>query len=380
MRGVFIFGCCNRRKQKSKKQPKLNLDNKRWVLIQRYVTGDIDADGRRQLEKWMARRPENRKIVREVKQVWNLTPPEDFEINAEEAWKKFQKKYTRQETSVPEPIDSLSARRPLSRKTTRRKLYLFRVAAVVVLTLFVGLFVNDYFESSDDTGQVSEFYVMETFETGNGEKARVTFSDGTKVILNSASSLQFPKEFQGSRREVYLEGEAYFEVAHDPEHPFIVYNQDTEIEVLGTEFNVRGWEEDATVEVAVRGGKISVSSVETTGTGDDESIILTEGFFTSVKEGKKPETAQRVNVASRLLWTHGGLYFDNDPFRQVIKDIERRFNVRVTVEASEEDLMDVPYTGTFQYADLDEVLAVVAASMDLEFQRENSEIRFTSNL
>jgi ferric-dicitrate binding protein FerR (iron transport regulator) len=217
---------------------------------------------------------------------------------------------------------------------------------------------------------------MQTLETEKGEKARVTFSDGSRVVLNSASSVRFPQEFSGSRREVYLEGEAYFEVAHDSDHPFIVYAQDVEVEVLGTEFNVKSWSEDTSIEVTVRDGKVSVGStdesINESQDQDKKKVILTEGMYTSVDENGIPSPPQSVNATNHLLWTHGGLHFDNEPFNKVVRDIERRFNVQVA--GVPDDLKDVPYTGTFQYADLDEVLSVIGASMKIEYRRDGSNI------
>jgi ferric-dicitrate binding protein FerR (iron transport regulator) len=225
--------------------------------------------------------------------------------------------------------------------------------------------------NSSDGEQVSEFYVMQNFETEKGEKARVTFSDGTIVVLNSASSIRFPQEFHGTKREVYLEGEAYFAVAHDSDHPFIVYAQETEVQVLGTEFNVQGWSDDGSVEVVVREGKVSVGS-QNSEVNESAHLILTEGLYTSIENGKAPGPVKKVNVNNRLIWTHGGLYFENAPFSKVVRDLERRFNVEF--KEVDEELTDIPYTGMFQYAELDEVLAVIAVSMDFEYERDGSEI------
>lgn len=337
----------------------MDLKRKHWISIQRYVTGNARAEDRRILDEWMDQDSENRKLVQEIQEIWNLTPPENFEADAQHAWEEFRSR------------NSNRMKKPVHRKISKAPLYVLRIAAVVLASVFAGVFMQYTLTNSGDSEQVSEFYIMETIETQKGEKARVSFSDGTKVMLNSASSIQFPKEFQGSNREVYLEGEAYFEVAHDPDHPFIVHVQDTEVEVLGTEFNVRGWKEDPAVEVAVRDGKVAVGSTDTQ-LEDHPQIILTKDLYTSVNRGAPPSPAQSINITSHLIWTHGGLFFDNVPFLQVIRDIERRFNVNI--KGVDADLMEIPYTGTFQYAELDEVLSVVAASMGFEYQRDGSEI------
>lgn len=364
LQGTPFFDCYNNKNTKNNRRT-LNIDHKYWVLIQRLIFGNADEEQRRMLNEWMDRHPDNRELVRELKEIWRSTPSEEFDVNVQAAWNEFQRR------------NGVSTRREFkkvvntSRETSKKLLYTLRIAAVILVSVFTGIFVQYTLTTTQDKEHVSDFYLMQTLETEKGEKARVTFSDGSMVVLNSASSVRFPQEFRGAKREVYLEGEAYFKVAHDPDHPFIVYTQDVGVQVLGTEFNVQGWSEDSKVEVAVREGKVAVGSSGESMTGQQE-VILTEGQYTSVEKGESPSQPQPVNVTNHLLWTRGGLHFDNVPFSKVVRDIERRFNVQVTGVPDELD--DVPYTGTFQYADLDEVLSVIGAAMEIEYQRDGANI------
>lgn len=329
------------------------------------MTGLADREEQRMLDQWMDQHPENRKLVQEIKEIWQLTPSEDFDVDVQAAWNEFQKRKELTSRNATKKADFAT------RKPSKMPLYILRLAAVILVSMFAGVFMQYTLTNNDDADQISEFYVMQNFETEKGEKARVTFSDGTKVVLNSASSIRFPQEFRGAKREVYLEGEAYFEVAHNSDHPFIVYSQDAEVQVLGTEFNVQGWSDDGSVEVVVREGKVSVGS-QNSEVNESSQVILTDGLYTNIENGKAPALAKEVNVTNRLIWTHGGLFFDNAPFSKVIRDLERRFNVEF--KEVDEELTDIPYTGMFQYAELDEVLAVIAASMDFEYERDGSEI------
>jgi transmembrane sensor len=346
----------------------LKLDQKQWELVQRYVTGNAGSEERQAVEGWMAKSHENRRLVQELKQVWNQSPPENFNVDVQHAWEQFS--YRNQKKTQPSvPIIGYA------RKKSKVPVYLFRAAAVLLAALFAGFFVQYQMnlEEQRDAEQASVYNALQELVTEKGEKARVTFSDGTQVMLNSASSVQFPRVFHGSAREVYLDGEAYFEVAYNPDKPFIVHSQDARVEVLGTEFNVRGWIDDPTVEVVVRGGKVSVQS--SVRQPDERSeVILTEGLKTELERGQNPLKPQRVDPVHHLLWTSGGMHFDNEPFYRVVRDLERRFNVDITVADS--SLLDVPYTGTFQYAELDEVLSVIAASMGVGYDREGMEVHF----
>lgn len=334
----------------------MDFSRKHWVLIQRYVTGNSDLRERRIIDRWKERYPENEKLIQEIQEIWELSTAEDFKVDSQKAWEKFQTR------------NQIQSNRVVTRKASKVPLYLLRVAALLLVTAFAVVFTKYTLTNDTETEQVSDFYVMQTFETDKGEKASVTFTDGTSVILNSSSSIRFPKEFHGSKREVYLEGEAYFEVAHDPDHPFIVYNQEVEIEVLGTQFNVQGWHGDSAVAVAVRNGKVAVGSSQSNVNGGDDKVVLTEGLFTSINKGESPSPPRNVDITNYIMWTRGGLHFDNVEFSRVVRDLERRFNIHV--EGLDDELKTVPYTGTFLYADLDEVLSVIGTAMEFEYERD----------
>jgi len=348
----------------------LNIDQKQWELIQRYVTGNAGPEERQEVENWMAKSHENQRVVQELKQVWDQSPSENFNVDVQHAWEQFRYRHQKK-TQASKPVAGYV------RKKSTLPMYLFRAAAVLLVALFAGIFVmyQMNLEEQRDAEQASAYNILQELETEKGEKARVTFSDGTQVTLNSASSVQFPRAFHGSEREVYLEGEAYFEVAHNPEKPFIVHSQDARVEVLGTEFNVRGWSDDSAVEVVVRDGKVSVQS-STRPTDVRSEVILTEGLKTELERGQNPAEPQRVDPVNHLLWISGGMHFDNEPFYRVVRDLERRFNVDITV--ADHSLMDVPYTGMFQYAELDEVLTVIAATMGVGYSREGFQVHFHS--
>ena len=339
-----------------------------WKLIQRYVVSNSSPEDRRRLKRWMDQHPSNEQLVKQVKNIWDLTPEEDFDVNVQDAWERFRHRKVR-ENDRHAPVYQMQ-------KQLRKAVYLFRAAAVILVAALTGLFVQYYASTSETTEEAAHFYVMQDLVTERGEKARVTFSDGTQVTLNAASSLRFPKKFQGPKREVYLDGEAYFKVAHNPEHPFIVHAGTATVQVLGTEFNVRGWSEDQSVDIAVREGKVAVDNASDS-SQDASEVVLTQGQFTRVEKGKEPIPARDVVIRNYLLWTSGGLHFDNVPFHQVLRDLERKFDVHISVADTE--VLDVPFTSTFRDAKLDEVLRVIAASMEMGYQRTGDKIEFNKH-
>ena len=346
----------------------MELNNKKWLLIQRYVTGNANEKEIQVVKRWMNRHPDNKLLVRELEKIWKLSPEEDFEVNIQAAWNEFKASRL---ISTSRPVLQLHKKK---RKSNGRLVHAFRVAAFILVTFIAGYFTHHMsviINESDKLTESPDSYAMQEITTDRGEKTRVTFSDGTKVMLNSASKLVFPESFHDSVREVHLEGEAFFKVNSVPDQPFIVNIDGVNVRVLGTEFNVRSWPEDPEALVVVRNGKVSVSST----IKNDElqsGVTLEGGYFTRVEKGEMPSPAQRVRDDYYLLWTSGGISFNNELMEQVIKNIERRFNVDITVIG--DDLLEVPYTGTFQYAEVDEVLSVIAATVGFKYTRIGKEV------
>ena len=354
-----------------------------WVLIQRYVVGTATNSEKKEVEKWAAKSKNNREILEQVSHIWANTPEEEFHVNVEEAWTQFK-------------TGKLQKEHKQTRLYTLTDLssdfqYFVRIAAILLLSLALGVLVVTQLPE-EQTPPESEQIVMQDIQTEIGGKAEVTFSDGSKVMLNSATQLRFPEEFKQSIREVHLDGQAYFEVEHDPNRPFVVYNNGVKVKVLGTEFDVRGWQEDKNVKVVVRSGKVAVNRQTNLNqqmssyNPDREKAILTKGMMAEVEVEMEDEgsikTIPSVDIREHLVWMSGGLYFENTPFRQVIKDIERRFKVDIEVKVNdpnhnpENELMDTPFTSTFYDAGLDEVLEVLSASMKLDINRNGKSITF----
>lgn len=336
-----------------------------WTLIQRYVTGNIFPEERRELRRWMDENPENKHIVQEVERIWDLTPEEEFETDIDSAWEEFRSNVMttgRQREFKIHPHGS-----------SKHLVYIYRAVAAVLVFLFSGYFAMEAISNLNTQQAAAPVMQLQEMTTGIGDNAMIRFSDGSEVILNSSSSLWYPSEFGSTQREVYLQGEAFFNVASNPDHPFVVHSQEATVKVLGTEFNVRGWDDDETVHVAVREGVVTVNSFDQQ-SSDYAEVLLTEGLSTTVRSGNAPSEPMVTDVENYLLWTVGGLHFENVPFRQVIRDIERRFRIEIT--EAPDPLLDVPYTGTFQSAELNEVLSVVAASLEIEYDREGNTVQF----
>lgn len=161
-----------------------------------------------------------------------------------------------------------------------------------------------------------------------GEIFKVVLSDGTKVLLNSDSRLSYPTVFKGKERIVSLEGEAYFDVTKDAEHPFIVKSGNIQVRVLGTEFNVRSYSSED-IRVTLIDGKVAVS--DTCGVQSVEmkpgqsAQLVSDGTF----------VVDEIDTESLLYWKEGFFYFDNVALVDMMKEIGRWYNVDIEFRNSE---------------------------------------------
>ncbi|PZP52448.1 MAG: hypothetical protein DI598_00670 [Pseudopedobacter saltans] len=177
------------------------------------------------------------------------------------------------------------------------------------------------FDSTVDTkGQ----YFENTISTQNGQQYKVVLSDGTKVWINAASSIHFKMPFDKNKREIFLTGEAYFEVAHDAKKPFIVISDNDSITVLGTHFNINSYKDEPQYTATLLEGSIQYNNAAI---ADAQHILKPNEVLI--------RTAQGINISSqddaenRTAWKDGYFSFSNDDIHTVMRQLSRWYNIQV---------------------------------------------------
>lgn len=182
-----------------------------------------------------------------------------------------------------------------------------------------------------------------------GKRFELKLSDGTNVHLNSGSSLRYPIRFvEKDKRQVFLDGEAYFDVTKDAKHPFIVSSNDLDVRVLGTKFNITSYKKDGkTYAVLVEGSIAASSKLE-----QHDNVILKPGYRVYFEDKKlKTETA---DVRKYIAWVSGELMFIDDSFEVIANKLERKYNVEIINNYKE--LNDIVITATFKNENIYQVL------------------------
>lgn len=168
----------------------------------------------------------------------------------------------------------------------------------------------------------------QTLTTPRGKSFQLVLSDGTKVWINTESSLRYPVAFKGKERRVELKGEACFEVAKNEKCPFIVSSEGMETKVLGTTFNIRSYKTEDRHVTLVQG------KVEVTNTASHESVMLRPGQDLTYTETGE-ENISRVNVAVYTAWTEGMFYFEDASLKDIMRSLGRWYNVNIDFEQAE---------------------------------------------
>jgi transmembrane sensor len=240
-----------------------------------------------------------------------------------------------------------------------------RVAAMFILPVLTAAGV--YFYMSRNESSSAPLVVA----VERGQKANITLPDGSKVWLNSQSKLTYSANFNIKKRELQLDGEAYFEVAHNPDKPFIVLSNDISVEALGTAFGVKAYNEDKLISSILMRGKVRVT------TPDGEAILMPNERIMYDKTTHKKTQSTVTNATDFTGWIHNELRFENESLGDISKTIQRIYNVEV-VFASER-LKNQRYTGTINNNSLESVLNIISLTSPVSFQINNQQVTLSEN-
>lgn len=240
-----------------------------------------------------------------------------------------------------------------------------RIAAILIVPLILAFLAVFYFQSKTPAPEIA----FAEIQCPLGVRTKFVLPDGTTGFLNSGSTLEYPVIFTNDRN-VRLTGEAYFDVAHDKEHPFTVHTPNLATKVLGTHFNVIAYENENSEEIILKEGKVEVYSnqgkiLETL--QPDQKLIL------NTETRKYNKTS--VEALQYVSWTEGKLVFRNESMQQVANRLGRWYNAEI--EIRDPELLKYAFRATFIDEPIEEVLKLLAKTAPLTFKEQIRET--TSN-
>jgi len=212
--------------------------------------------------------------------------------------------------------------------------------------------------------------VYNTLIVPYGKRSEIVLADGSKVWLNSGSKLIFPAVFLGEKREVYLEGEAIFEVTHNKEQAFVVKTDKQDIEVLGTIFNVSNYPEDNNIYTVLKSGSIQLSYKNNSILHTTEHIQISPNTLVTYNKKDQAIATDTVVVDKYFSWRDGIFIFKNDSLKSIMKKIARYYNVEIVI--NDQNLANQTFSG---YLDVKESIENV-----METIKETETSRFEYHL
>lgn len=207
------------------------------------------------------------------------------------------------------------------------------------------------------------------------ETRTVVLPDQTKVTLNRYSTLSYPERFKEKRRKVHLQGEAYFEVAKDAKHPFIVKAEAVRVKVLGTHFNVEAYPGDAEVRTTLLEGSVAVSLK-----GENQRLVLAPNESAVYNKEKRTLVQEAAPGAkNEILWRKGIILFDQLPLHEIVRQLSNAFQTDIRID--DPQLQNYRMTATFDTSeDLTQILDLLKNAGNFNYKKENNTITLTTKL
>lgn len=232
-------------------------------------------------------------------------------------------------------------------------------AAAILLPVCIAFFTYYLIDSSQTAG------VPFVVKANKGDKATIELPDGTNVVLNSASQLSYLNNFGEKVRRVQLNGEAYFKVAHDAKHAFIVQVGDLEVKVLGTSFNVSAYEDAKDVTVVLLEGKVGIYAQEM-------SHIMKPGDKIEYNKTTHKITTAQVHPDDYIEWTKGNIYFEKESLENIMKTLSRIYDVEIRFDSSK--LPKEYFTGTIPGGGIQNALNILMLTSPFYYEMDGSVI------
>lgn len=248
--------------------------------------------------------------------------------------------------------------------------YAIQVAAAVLVIATASVFSNSY-EKYVEEKQLAEQQPV-IFITHEEENRNITLADGTEIRMNSNSEIWVSSGYLKGTREITLSGEAFFDVEHNPEQPFIIHTNRSSVEVLGTAFNVRSREDQGNVQVAVVEGRVSFRGAENEPGQEQLSVILSKNQYGYLNLDKRSMNVDDMAVENYLAWKSGWFNFEELTMQQVCIQLNRIYSIRCDFEDSE--ISSSKLTASFSNETLEKTLDVISMTLEVGYELRDEEV------
>lgn len=368
-------------------------DHRFWLLVSLRLAGEAAPEELAELEILLQQRPEWGLRMDMLSGLWQGEPEDQGRKN--DALNRHLQRLSNHlstptlnyETAVA--VEEAPALLPAEKKGSYRLMWpMVGIAAAVALIFFISRRPESV--KSDRVGQVAE----NTISTKPGSKSKIQLPDGSQVWLNADSRMTYNESFRGPFREVQITGEAYFDIAKDKDHPFIIHTNSIDVRVLGTSLNIRSYANEKNTEAVLIRGSIEVTLRSSPDKKiilqPNEKLVVQNGRAMVVKKGMpsvqkyedapvmtlgKAHIQPKDTVAMDILWVKNKLSFDQETLEDVARKIERWYAVKVTI--TDERLKHTEYSAVFEDESLRQVMEALRMTGNFRYSISKKEVTIT---
>jgi transmembrane sensor len=367
-----------------------------WNLIAKKLSKEASPQELIDLENLLRENPELHYPAQTIIDFWNVNSDQ----NKDEASKAFEKHLERMRLQEShDRLEVVENQRNIDNcpfpfvgngeKNTRKKL--LQVSVLLVLFASIFLLFRNLPSRQVLTLPVVTAKINSEISTKNGSKTNIVLPDGSLVWLNAGSKLSYDRNYGNSKREINLTGEAFFEVVHNSEKPFIIHTSIMDIKVLGTKFNVKSYPSDKTVEATLIRGSLEVSvknrSNQKIILKPNQKIVLKNTQRTPIQNApfghlkdKEPPTLSIHNLTYEpttgdileTSWVENKLIFQDEPFNELAEQMERWYGVKIRFEDANKE--DIRFTGIFKNETIQQALEALRFTSKFNYTIQNNEI------
>jgi transmembrane sensor len=321
-------------------------------LVARYFSGELTEEEIRILSGLVAASAENKKLFEDYSKTWQLIEQETIEksVDTDNEWSQFITPL--KERSLTEVEADFINKTPVRNMNFVR---FARIAAVFIVLVLSSIWLYSYLNKPQEKILMASDNTIEA-----------TLPDGTHVTLNNGSTINYPSKFSKDKRKISLQGEAYFDVAHDAAQPFVITSGNVCIEVLGTSFYVNTDGANGNIEVILTTGKVAVYYADK----PDQKVILSPGERVEFPK-EEADFSKTVNTDENYMaWKTKKIVFSDQTLNQIVAQLNKVYHTNISI--SQPNIGDCRMTATFDNQELDAVLHVIKATLDVEIHKKGN--------
>lgn len=367
------------------------------IIIVKFLQNKCTVLEIESLTSWINESLENRAYFEQLETVWNSVEIKSNidQVNPEQSWNELSRLIDKEDHKLK--ITTLKQKRSFSISS------ILRVAAVVLISFGLSWFA--FYAYYQNEIEVSEGMLEVRVEKGS--KSMVKLTDGTTIWLNSETTIRYPDKFSNNQRDVFIEGEAFFEVAKDRNRPFKVHTSDMDIVVLGTSFNVKAYTNEGTIETTLIEGSLRIEKEKKSGKKQYVSLKpnqrvtfikekgriflkdLNENLQTSNNKVKQSENqdeaempilkrkekilvSENIDPDIYISWKNNILVFKDERFESIAVKLERWYNVKIIIK--NEKMKNYRFTGVFENETVEQAISALQLTTRFEYKFDKNKI------